>query len=159
LVFSTLSYPLQIVDGIAKYLEEHGIASWDEFGEGEPYTGETEWPIYLGPDMPVSPNRVIVITPGVQSFMRADVMTSVQIRLRGTPSTPQDPHRDEVSSKMQEIHDLFYPNGFPLAHVTMGNIRVGAVFPGDAQPLDPDGSRRHGALQNFRLRTRRPRPV
>lgn len=154
----TRSYPRRVVGGLATYLAAQGAASWDEFGQGTAYTTDTAWPIYIGPDMPTSPDRLIVLTPGVQAHRGADILSSVQIRLRGLPDDENGSHGDEVADKAQQIHDILYPNGFPLVHVAMGDIRVGAVFPGDALPLDPDGSRRHGSIQNFRLRTRRVGP-
>lgn len=152
--FSTPSYKQTVTAGVATYLAENGLASWDDFGNGTPYTSSTEWPIFLGPNMPATPNRLICLTPGVQSFVRADVTTSIQIRLRGSMGATSD----EVEAKAQAIHDLFYPNGFPLAHVTLGTIRAGAVLPGDMLPVERDSNRRHGHIQSIRVRSRRPRP-
>lgn len=149
---STRSYKRQIVGGVAVYLADNGLADWDDFGTGAAYDENSEWPVILGPDMPPLPHKLIVLTPGPQSFLRADVLTTVQIRLRGA----QDATADEVEEEAQAIHDLFYPNGFPLAHVLLGTVRVGAVFPGDMLPLDPDSQRRHGHIQSIRVRSRRP---
>lgn len=149
------SYALEVIGGLATYLADHDLASWDDFGAGTAYTGATEWPIFIGPDVPAMPHRVIVLTPGPQMFTRADVMTSVQVRIRGL----KDDTYIEVGDKAQEIMDLLYPNGFPLAHVALGSIRVGAVIPGSTLPLSPDADRRHGHIQNFGIRSRRPRPA
>lgn len=143
-----------LLGGMATFLAEQGLVEWDQYGEGAPYTLASMWPVYPGPDMPSTPDRVVVITPGVTSFIRADIMQTFQIRLRGSKGSPAS----EVHNQMQAIHDVFYPNGMPLSHVALGPVRVGAVFPADRLPLSADESRRHGVLQNFRIRARRPGP-
>lgn len=147
---STRSYTRLLVGGLAEYLAAVGLGSWDDFGEGVPNTGSSEWPIYLGPDVPATPDRLIVLTPGTRSFLRADIVTNIQIRLRGSVGASAD----EVQDHAERIHQALYPNGFPLAHVTMGELRIGAVFPGDTLPLDRDKNRRHGHIQSFRFRGR-----
>lgn len=149
---SALSYKRLLSGGAGAYLAGLGLATWDQFGTGAAYTAASPWPVYLGPNMPSSPDRIIVITPGVQSFVRADVETTIQIRLRGAV----DDTADDVENQAQAIHDAFYPNGFPLGHVSFGGVLIGAVIPGDTLPLDPDANRRHGSIQNFRIRGRRP---
>ena len=159
---STPNYGDRVASGVAAYLASLDILDWDERGEGTPYADAggnlaegIEWPTYIGPDMPATPDQIIVITPTVQSYMRADIVTGIQIRIRGARGALAS----VVADKGQAIFDALYPNGFPLVHVTMGTVRVGAVLPGDAlPPLARDGERRHGFIQNFRLRTRRPRP-
>src|SRR5690606_16101353 len=144
----------EIAEGIAAYLAAAGIVAWDERGAGEEYTLATEWPTYSGPDMPASPHRPGVLTPVTATRSRADVDTMIQIRLRGA----QDDDVDEVAEKAQQIADVFYPNGFPLVHATLGRVRVGAVLPVSETTLPRDGQRRHGHSLNFRVRSRRPRP-
>lgn len=158
--FSTPSYAYTLVGGFAAFLAENGAGVWDDFGNGTPYTTGSAWPIYLGPDMPVSPSRLIVLTPGVQTRIRADVIQNMQIRLRGNAADPDQlgAALDDVLGKTQEILDLVYPNGFPRAHVQLGPVRVGAIIPGDILPLASDGNRRPGATLNIRIRARRPRP-
>lgn len=141
-------------EGLATILDEAGIATYD-FRGSSPYTTETEWPIYIGKVLPATPHRIINLSPGIQSFRRADVMTSVQIRLRGLPNDGDNTVDDEVASKHQEILDFLYPWGEPKTHFQMGEIRIGAVFPGDTLPIEADGQRRSGVLQNFRFRARR----
>lgn len=152
---STRSHAERITGGIGAYLAAKGIATWDDFGDGDAYDVDSSWPVFLGPDMPASPDACIVLTATMRSYVRADVYQGVQIRVRGSIDGPQN----EVGFKLQEIHDALYPNGFPLAHATLGDVRVGAVLPsGDELPLDPDGQRRRGQIKNVRVRARRPRP-
>lgn len=149
------SFTRLLVGGLAQYLAEHDVAEWDDFGSGTAYTSASEWPVFLGPDMPSTPDPIVVLTPGVTSYLRADIMQNVQIRVRGTAGVDED----EVADRAQRIMDVLYPNGFPLVHAQFGEIRVGAVLPGDRLPLSRDENRRHGIVQNVRIRARRPRPV
>lgn len=146
------SYPLEMVDGVARYLADRDVLSWDQFGEGTEYTDATAWPTYLGPDVPASPDRLVVITPTAMSTIRATRLVTLQIRLRGAAGG----QLSEVADRAQLIEDTFHPNGFPLAHKLMGNIRVGAVLPGAPLPMPRDGNRRHEHIQSFTFRARRP---
>lgn len=156
---TTLSHARLVVGGVAQYLADRGLAAWDDYGNGEPYDADTTWPVFIGPDVPTSPHRLIVLTFAGQTFDRADIETRVQVRLRSLPDNgaTEDPV-DELYRQAQAIHDTFYPNGFPLVHARLGAVRVGKVTPGDTLPLDPDAARRSGIIQNFRIRSRRPRP-
>lgn len=144
-------YSRTLAGGIAEYLDDNGLATWDYFGAID-YTTADVWPVFIGPDMPASPDRLICVTPGVVTRIRADIIVNIQIRLRGTV----DGDVSEIGNQAQAIADLFYPNGFPLVHVALGPVRVGAVLPGDTLPIARDESRRHGHVQNFRIRARRP---
>lgn len=148
--------------GVAEFLAARGLASWDQWGEGTPYTAETTWPVFIGPEMPTSPDRCIILTPGVRTLVRANVDQAIQIRLRGLPYVAGNPdsHLTALEYHAQQIADAFYPNGFPLVHADLGGIRVGIVRPGMTSdlPLSQDGNRRHGHIQNIRIRVRRPRP-
>lgn len=153
---STRSHAERIAGGLAAFLAAAGVVQWDDFDE-DPYDplDPPEWPTFLGPEMPATPDRCVVLTPTTRSYVRADVMQGVQIRVRGSV----DGVSAEVLDKLQEIHDVIYPNGFPLSNATLGDVRVGAVLPaGDELPLDPDAGRRRGIIKNVRVRARRPRP-
>lgn len=144
-----------VVRGLAEALADAGVLDWDGGpDQTTPYDGSESWPTFQGPEMRQTPNRQIAITRGVMSFIRADVITQVQFRVRGS----QDGSPDEVGSKMQDILDYLYPNGFPRVHFQAGNIRIGISRPMDQLPLDPDSMRRRAMVQNFIIRTRRPRP-
>lgn len=149
----TDSFDQRIAEGMAWYMADHGIANWDRNG-GDAYVDDTPWPTYLGPEMPSTPNRCIVVTPGAQSFVKANVLIGVQIRVRGEVRD-KGGSIDQTQQKMQAIHDLFYPNGWPLSNAMLGNVRVGAVIPGSRMPLSPDERGRHGALEEFGIRARR----
>lgn len=152
---STRSHAEEIAGGLAAFLRDAGVLAWDDFEDGTPYESDTEWPTFLGPRMPSSPDAIVAITPTTRSYVRADVIQGIQIRVRGSV----DADLNEVTLKGQEIHDVLYPNGFPLAHATLGTVRVGAVIPsGDELPLDADDARRRGYIMNVRVRARRPRP-
>jgi hypothetical protein len=154
------SYELQLLGGIAGFLNDHELGSWDDFG-ATPYTEDTVRPIFIGPDMPTYPDECITLTPGVRSYMRADILTGVQIRLRGKKvdgTAGNDAVSTDVSDWAQQVMDVFYPNGFPLTATQFGSVRVGAVIPGDALPLSRDANGRFGYIQNFGFRGRRPRP-
>lgn len=154
------SFAHEIAGGTAAYLAGLGLVAWDDFGEGTAYTADSEWPTFLGPDMPPTPDSVVVITPTSQTKIRGDVLQGLQIRLRGPATSADEAHPDPriVADKAQAIEDALYPNGFPLVHVTLGAVRVGAVLFGNATPFSPDGRGRHGHVMNFTVRARRPRP-
>lgn len=149
---STPSFEFRLAWGLASYLAEHNLLDWDDNEQGEPYTAETECPTYIGPEMPAGPDRIAVITPGTQTFVRATVTTMMQVRLRGAADEPAD----VVAGHAQAIRDALYPNGFPLAHVSLGDVRVGAVIPsGSTLPIEADSARRAGYIMNFAIRARR----
>lgn len=145
------SYREQVGYGFAAFLASKGVLSWDA---DYAYTPDDEWPTYVQSDAPKTPDRLVHIAVGPQTFIRADVVTSIQVRVRGG----QDDTESVASDKMQQIQDILYPNGFPLVHTLMGGVRVGIARPGGLLPLTADQSRRFAVVINYMLRTRRPRP-
>jgi hypothetical protein len=142
---------LLLAAGFAGWLDVNGIGSWADVSG--PYTSSTEWPIYLGPDMPSAPDQCIVITPTVRAPRRgADILQSMQVRLRGRA----DAGRNDVAAKAQDIEDLCYPNGFPRVFVQLGFLKAGQILNGPATLLPADGARRVGLTMNYTIRYRNP---
>jgi hypothetical protein len=151
---------LEIVGGVAAMLAAESVLAWDDFGDGTAYDGDTEWPTFLGPLMPASPNRLAVITPTTQLQIRATLLQNFQLRIRGSAITDEtEPTLQEVSDQRQAILDVLYPNGFPIVHVQLGTVRAGIIRYLGSTPTDPDSSGRLGMMMNFQARARRPRPV
>lgn len=155
------AYEDLLVDGICAFLAERGVANWDGgAAQTDPYEadGSTEWPLYPGPVMPISPDALIMVTPVSPTYDRADVMTQIQFWIRGPRA---DENLDEraassiVRAKRQQIHDLLYPHGRPLVHTTFGTVRIGGVFPSNGALQPPDTSRRYAHISNYRFRGRR----
>lgn len=151
------SFAREIAVGFLTYLGEQDLIDFTALED--PFDGTEPWPGVLGPVLPPSPDQIVVVTPGPQSLLRADVMQGIQIRLRGARSTTEaeaDPR--VVQDRAQGIVDALYPNGFPLVHVSMGTVRIGAVLNPQMLPVDPDPSGRSGIIINVTARLRRPRP-
>ena len=146
-----ISTTTRVLTGFATWLRQHGVASWDRDG-GQPYTTETEWPQYIGPDVPPTPHALIVITAGVRSQQGGTITQGAQIRVRGS----QDGPASIADDKMQQILELCSPNGFPRTAVALGTIRVGMIRAGDLVPLGTDAARRHEAVLNLSIRYRQP---
>lgn len=142
------SYRQQLAEGVLEFLAGKDLATWEP---EQNYAADVEWPSFTGPDMPAAPDRILVATVGSQTFERADVVSMLQLRFRGTP----DADLDEIGAHGQAVRDVLYPRGFPLSHALLGTVRVGAVYPVNEAALDPDRSRRYGLVQNYRIRSRR----
>jgi hypothetical protein len=142
---------------MAVYLSDLDLVSWNDY-DATPYTDDDEWPTVIGPDGPPTPDQLVVITATTTApRIRARVMQGVQIRLRGPGSTQDsEPDPEIVAAKGQAIADALYPNGFPLVHVLLGDVRVGAVLSGSTMLLEPDTRGRHGLIMNFTVRAQRP---
>jgi hypothetical protein len=141
-----------------------GFAAWIANGidpiefDGLPdveYTTATEWPIYVGPDIPPSPDQVIVITPADAIRVRGTILQSLQIRLRGLAR--EDAW--QVRACAQAIIDYCTPNGFPRGHVNMGAFRAGTVMIRSRMPIPVDGQKRPGMTVNLDIRYRKPLPL
>lgn len=145
------NYRDDVGHGLAQFLASRGCLDWDA---DYAYTQGVDWPTYVQSDAPATPNRLVHIAVGVQTFERADVLTQIQIRVRGGQDEPESVAGDQ----MQLIQDVLYPNGFPLVHTLMGGVRVGITIPRGLLPLAKDGARRFALVQNYTFRTRRPRP-
>lgn len=148
-----------VVSGLATYLAGLGLASWDEWGDGERYTRASRYPTYAGPSVPSSPDELLVITPGSRSRQGATTGITAQLRLRGLPDDGQAAGQlSAVQNHAQDIIDALYPGGRPLVPPggLLGPLRnVGRVSPeGDTLPIARDGARRWGYILNVRLRLR-----
>lgn len=141
-----------IARGLAAWLAGADIIAWAPVTGA--YDGTTEWPTYIGPRMPLTPDEVVVITPTTADYVRGDVMQGIQVRLRGAA----DARDDAVRARAQSILDMCLPNGFPRTAVLLGDTRVGGIFPGPNTNLGDDAQRRPEVVQNYRIRFRRPRP-
>lgn len=149
---SPISDAQAIAEAMAAWFDELGLGTWERSSGA--YTAATEWPIYIGPDMPTTPHRLILITPTVQERLRADIVQSVQVRFRGAQDAPVSTVRDRA----QAVMDACYPNGFPRVHTRLGDCNVGAIMFTNWLEIDSDSIRRHGSIQNYRVRFRRARP-
>lgn len=149
-----------LIAGTAETLAAAGIAEWDDFGDGTAYTDETVWPIFQGPDFPDSPNRLIVITNGPQSFRGAQVGAQQQLRIRGPlgPGGRPAANRGDVDQQAERIRRTLTPNARPLTPPggRYGPLHhVGAVsLQGDTLPLSRDAAGRFGFILNIRIRLR-----
>lgn len=141
-----------IVRGFAAWIAAATAASWDGAGAGTPYTAATVYPIFVGPDMPATPDRIIVLTPTVPVQRMARIDQGLQVRVRGAAFA--DP--DDVHDMAQAIQDLAYPNGFPAVGVDFGDpVGRVAVLSGARGPIDRDDRGRHGFVANYVIRWRK----
>lgn len=153
--FTTPSDSDVVADGLAAWLA-NGIGPVEFDGlPGVTYDADTEWPIFIGPDVPPTPDRLIVITPLSAPRVRGTVEQDVQIRLRGTGWDDAW----QVRACAQAIVDYCTPNGFPRVHVNMGAVRVGMVKVETQTPIPVDGQKRPGYTLNLRIRYRKPLPL
>ena len=136
----------RLVDGFGVYLTALDVLAWD------PVTlpSGADWPMLEGPDVPTDPDRLVVVTAQEPVFVRATATATVQVRLRGSA----DADVGEVLEQAEAIRRAVTPNGFPLVHADLGTIRVGEVRHLNGLTLSPDGSRRFGFVQNYRVRFR-----
>jgi hypothetical protein len=154
------SLALELAGGVAAYLAEHDVVSWDDFGAGTAYDSSTPWPTFIGPRMPTGPDALVVVTSTVQARIRADVLQGFQIRLRGDAlSEDSEPDPEQINALHDAILAVLYPNGYPLVHATLGNVRVGIVRYLGSMIAETDAAGRLGIMLNFQARARRPRPV
>lgn len=145
------NYREQIGHGLAQWLNDRGVLNWDaELG----YDGTTVWPTYVQQDAPKTPHQMVQIAVGTIQPVRADYLVMVQIRVRGD----QDAAESVTNDRMQLILDALYPNGFPVVHQIMTGVKVGIVRPLANIDLGRDAQRRPSVVNNFQMRTRRPRP-
>lgn len=144
------SLPMVVVYGFAGWLAANDAASWPDVTG--PYTEATEWPVYPGPDMLVTPHRQIVVTPTTSRRDLGTIRQGIQVRYRGRPDDPTD----DVISRAQRVMDMCYPNGHPRVQVSLGLIRAGQIYPGDETFMGRDANRRAEYVQNFVIRYRPP---
>ena len=142
----SLSPSGRLADGFGVFLTAAALLDWDAVT----LNTAAVWPMLEGPDMPTSPNRLVIVTAGEPVFVRATATANVQVRLRGAV----DAGVDEVLEQAERIRRAFTPNGFPLVHATLGTLRVGEVRHLNGLVLSPDASRRFGHVQNYRVRFR-----
>lgn len=144
-----------VVHGFAAWIAAGTIASWDNDGAGPFYTTSTVYPIFVGPDMPATPDRCIVLNPTIVTQRMARIDQGLQVRVRGTARAPAADVRDMA----QQIQDLAYPNGFPAVGVDFGVIGRVAVLSSARGPIDRDEAGRHGWVANYVIRWRKVAPI
>lgn len=142
----SLSPSARLVDGFGVFLTAANLVGWDP----DTVDGSADWPMFEGPDMPTSPDRLVVVTAQEPQFVRGTATATVQVRLRGSV----DDGVDGVLEQAEAIRRAFTPNGFPLVHATLGTLRVGEVRHLNGLTMSPDASRRFGHVQNYRARFR-----
>lgn len=144
-----------VAHGFAAWVAGGTIATWDNAGAGPAYTAATVYPIFIGPDMPPTPDRVIVLTPTAVAQRMARIDQGLQVRVRGVAyADPAD-----VQDMAQAIHDLAYPNGFPAVGVDFGTIGRVGVLTGARGPIVRDDDGRYGWVSNYVVRWRKVAPI
>lgn len=144
-----------VVHGFAAWIAGASAATWDNAGAGPAYTASTVYPIFVGPDMPASPDRCIVLTPTIVGQRMARIEQGLQVRVRGAAfAAPADVH-----DMAQAIHDLAWPNGFPASGVDFGVIGRVVVLSGPRGPIDRDDRGRYGWVSNYVVRWRKVGPI
>lgn len=143
---------LVIARAFAAWVAAGTAASWD--GTGPAYTAATVYPIFLGPDMPATPDRLIVVTPTTVMQRMARIDQGLQVRVRGV----EYGEPDDVHDMAQAIIDLANPNGFPTTADLGAPIGRAVILTGPRSSIARDDGHRHGFVANFVVRYRKVAP-
>lgn len=141
-----------LTNALGAHLAAVGLADWDggTMTVGTEYDGATEWPQFMGPNMPMLA-RVLVLTPTATTTLRASVTQSFQIRARDRA----DAQVWDIAAKLQQIRDHFTPGGHPRSSFLLGDVAVSKVVTLDPTILPDDAERRPGATLNLTIHARR----
>lgn len=146
-----------IARAFAAWVAAGTAATWDNAGAGPAYTAATNYPIFIGPDMPPTPDRIIVVTPTTIAQRMARIDQGLQVRVRGAAKLG-DP--DDVHTMAQALQDLAYPNGFPAVGVDFGApIGRVSVLSAARGPIPRDDGGRFGFVANYVIRWRKVAPL
>ncbi|MFE1770268.1 minor capsid protein [Streptomyces sp. NPDC059008] len=137
-----MSYTPDLLDGLARLLEEHGVGTYRPDGMYAP--GETAITIAATPP---APDRVICLSayPVTDSPVLTDTTTGIQVRTRASP----DPR--EVDALDDRVFDVLHGAG---PH-TWGAAWVQLIYRASAAPIGADGSGRAERSSNYYARAHR----
>ncbi|WP_369377661.1 minor capsid protein [Streptomyces sp. cg36] len=140
-----MTYTVDLLDGLALLLAEHGLGVYRPDGVYAP--GETAITIAATPP---APDRVICLSayPVTESPVLTDTTTGVQVRTR----TSSDPR--EVDALDDQVHALLHGSG---PH-TFGAVPVQLVYRVSAAPIGADASGRWERTSNYYARAHRAGP-
>jgi hypothetical protein len=134
-----------LLDGLGQMLAANGTAAYlDAYP-----TDFSGWAATVGPKMPQSPSKLIVLTPYIPGGAAGtDAAVFVQARYRGT-SDPND-----ANDKADEVYALWQD----LAQVNVGGVNVEHVYRVSQTPNGTDGNDRTEIFQNWAWAVSWPTP-
>lgn len=143
------SYLRRLRSGVFQWLADNDFGVHDLT---EPFPADVEWPIYRGPDFASTiPDQFVGVTVLSPVIQRTDYVVPIQFRFRGLP----DANSDAVEDQGDALARAFRPNGFPLSHVTFGDVRIGKVVYQNSTLLGKDPSRRYEFVATYQFFGRR----
>ncbi|MFK0296685.1 minor capsid protein [Streptomyces sp. NPDC090442] len=137
-----MSYTADLLDGLARLLAEHGVATYRPDGQYAP--GDTALTIAT---VPPAPDRVICLTayPVQDSPALTDCTTGVQVRTRAGA----DPR--EVDALDDAVFDVLHGSG---PH-TWGAVRVQLLYRTASAPIGADDTGRMERSSTYYARAHR----
>lgn len=140
-----MSYTVDLLDGLARLLHEHGIGT---YRTDSPYAaGETAITVAA---LTPAPDRVICLSayPVTDSSVLTDTTTGIQVRTRAGA----DPR--EVDALDDQVHELLHASG---PH-RFGAVPVQLVYRVSAAPIGADSAGRWERSANYYARAHRAHP-